>query len=236
MGGSGSGYGKNKHAMTEEEMKKKHKAMDGDSYIFDVEYQKIKKEQERLQREYEKARAEYLRITERLRQEMLGGVNNESFIAGLTDLGVQLQRQQQQLQGVIDNITDQRSEVDKQMNDLRLKAFPGQTRAVVNRDDYKGFDATKNGRGVNYANAKVVEMSPAEYLRRIAFDVKGGGLDELLNHMSPQAVEKYARQMLRGTKFNMPSMNYRGRTSTGEARVMASLLNGYDRIPVLVVE
>ena len=99
--------------------------------------------------------------------------------------------------------------------------------------DYKGF---KTDVDKKYADAKLVEMSPQEYLRRVAFDVKGKGMDELLQSASPSQVEKYMRQMLRGTRFGAPSLNYRNKTTTGDTRALAALLNGYGRIPVMVIE
>ena len=133
-------------------------------------------------------------------------------------------------------MTEKVNDVENRMDELRMRAFGGNTRAwnQTSSNDYKGFKIDNTDR--RYANAKVVEMSPAEYLRRIAFDVRGNGLDEVVNGASPTQVEKYMRQMLRGTRFNAPSLNYKSGKAVGSERAFAALFNGYGRIPVLVIE
>ena len=131
---------------------------------------------------------------------------------------------------------EQQADVENRMNELRMRAFGGNTRAwnsANQNTDYKGFKLDGNKR---YANAKLVEMSPQEYLRRIAFDIKGNGLDDVLKNASPAQVEKYMRQMLRGTRLTAPALNYKNRSATGDARALAALFNGYKRIPVMVIE
>lgn len=232
-------YWKTHGGLTNEEIQKRHRREDGDAYMFDVEYEKLKKEREEAEREYEKARDEYVRITKELREEMINGTASQSdmsrFMSALTDRGVQLQQQQAQMQKQIDQLAESRADVENQMNDLRMRAFGGNTRAWKSADkDYKGFkvDATDK----RYANAKLVEMTPEEYLRRVAFDVKGSGMKDVMQNASPSTVEKYMRQMLRGTRFNAPTLNYRNGNTTGNERAIAALLNGYSRIPVMVVE
>ena len=241
MSSKGNYRGRGASAMTEEEMRRKHKKEDSDAYLFDVEYEKLKKEREEAEREMEQARDEYVKVSEELRQEMMNGTASESdmsrFMAVLTERGVQLQQQQEQLMKQVNEVQDKVTDVENRMNELRMKAFGGNTRAWNNIDtnaNYKGFKIDQMDK--RWANAKLVEMSPQEYLRRVAFDVKGKGMDEILNSASPAQVEKYMKQMLRGTRFNAPGLNYKTRSSTGDARALAALLNGYGRIPVMVLE
>lgn len=241
MGGSGNGYGKG-GKMTEGELSARHKGVDGDAYMFDVEYEKLKKEQERLEKEYEKEREEYMRISDQLRQEMLNGTATgaemERFMSALTEKGVMLQQQQAQMQQDIDDLASKRADIDAQMNELRRKAFSGSTsayQAVDKNADYKGFKLD-NMSGRSYANARVVEMTPIEYLRRVAFDVRGNGMDDVIRNASPSAVERYMRAMLRGTRYGAPRLNYRGGKSVGDERALAALFNGYQRIPVMILE
>ena len=122
------------------------------------------------------------------------------------------------------------------MNQLRMRAFSGSTNAyqAADRDtQYNGFKLDNSNR---YGNARIVEMSPEEYIRRVAFGLKGGSLDSILNNASPAAVERYMRQMVRGTKFNAPTLNFGTGSSSGDERALAALMNGYKRIPVLVIE
>ncbi len=238
MGGSGSNYLRNKEGLTREDLENAINKGDGDGYIFDVEYQRLQKENERLQSEYEKAREEYVRISEELRREMENGTATEAdearFMAMLSDYGVQLQQQQTEIENSLNKIADQRSDIDRQLAELRSNAFSGSTRApstpVKDDEKYKGFKNEKRG------EAKVVEMSPAEYLRRMAFQFGNGNMQSLLRTASPQEVEKIARQMRRGIKFNAPQLNYGSRSTKGENDVLAAFINGYKRIPVLIIE
>lgn len=234
-------YGTRSARLTEEGVKRRYKKADGDGYLFDVEYEKLKHEREEAERKYEQAREDYMRITEELREEMANGTASDAdmarFMAVLTNRGVQLQQEQKKMQEQVNQLADQRADVENRMNELRMRAFGGNTRAYQSaslEENYNGFklDNTNN----KYSDAKVVEMTPEEYLRRVAFDVKGNGLDEVLKSSSPSQIEKYMRQMLRGTRFNAPSLNYRNGTSVGDARVLAALFNGYNRIPVMVLE
>ena len=238
MGGSGSSYSKN-HKLTQEDIKKRLQREDSDAYLFDVEYQKLKAEQERLAEEYAREREEYLRISEELRQEMSDGTATDAdmarFMAVLSDRGVELQERQQKMQGEMDKLVDARADIDQQMEELRKNAFSGATRAytpVKRNEDYKGFKTE----GIGMANAKVVEMRPEEYLRRVAYDFTGGGMENLIKGMSPSAIERYMMAMLRGTKYNPSALNYKGNKTSGTVQALAALMNGYDKIPVMIIE
>ena len=224
--------------LTEDQMRKKHKQEDGDAYLFDVEYEKLKKEREEAREEMEKAREEFMRVSEQLRQEMINGTASDTavarFMSALTDRGVQLEQQQEKLQENISKVSEKVADVENRMNELRMRAFGGNTRAWVSAkkdEDYKGFKTDSK-----YGKAKIVEMTPEEYLRRVAFDVKGGGLKDMLSKMSPATVERYMRNMLRGTRYGAPSLNFKNGSSSGDERALAALLNGYKRIPVMVIE
>ena len=90
------------YRLTKEGLRKRHQQEDNDAYLFDVEYEKLKAEQEQADKEYEEAREDYLEITEELRDEMLNGTASDSdmarFMTALTTKGVQLQEEQERLQ------------------------------------------------------------------------------------------------------------------------------------------
>lgn len=235
-------YSKKPLRLTSEDIKKKlRQNEESDAYMFDVEYQKLKLEQERLEEEYEREREKYLRISEELREEMLNGTASEAdmarFMSALTDKGVELQQEQARMQETINDLSSQREDVEEQMNALRKRAFAGSTTAYqnANNNSYEGFKVDSTN-GVNYANAKIVDMTPQEYLRRVAFGFKNGSMDELVNDANPSAVERYMRQMLRGTKYGAPSINYSNGSYGGTERALAAVMNGYKRIPVMIVE
>lgn len=238
MGGSGSGYSKNVK-LTNEELKKRFRE-ESDAYLFDVEYEKLKAEREKVEEKYAKAREDYLRITEQLRQEMSEGAASEAdmarFMAVLTDRGVQLQQKQAELEDELNDMAQMRANVDNKIEALRNTAFSGATKSyqpVKKSDDYKGF---KNESGKDMGQAKVVEMRPEEYLRRVAYDFTGNGIQSLLNGLSASAIERYMRAMSRGTRYKSPSLNYKGKKTSGTERAIAALMNGYSKIPVMIIE
>lgn len=237
MGGSGTQYNK-RNGLTREDIENAINKGDGDGYVFDVEYQKLQAERERLREEYERARDEYVKITEQLRKEMENGTASEAdearFMAMLTDRGVQLQQQQKKIEDSLTSLADQRADIDNQLAQLRNIAFSGSTSAPSTpakpEEKYRGFKNQSRG------EEKIVEMSPSEYLRRMAFQFGNGNMESLLRTASPQMIEKIARQMRRGIKFNSPTLDYSSHKTTGNERAIAALLNGYKRIPVLIIE
>ena len=238
MGGSGGSYLRNRKGLNKEDLERLlRRHQDDDAYLFDVEYEKLKKENEKLRAEYEKARQEYLKISEQLRREMENGTASasaqERFMAMLSERGVQLQQQQEEAQANIEKIANQRGEIDRQLAQLRQQAFSGSTRASVPANPQEKYQGFKKD---NWGQAKVVEMSPTEYLRRMAFQFGYGNIEGILRTASPQDIEKWAREMRRGTRYNAPSLDYKGSKVSGNEKVLAALLNGYKRIPVLIIE
>lgn len=238
MGGGGQRYKKYKAHLTREQIMKQHQSVDGEGYLFDVEYRKLKDEEDRLQAEYERERDRYLRITNNLRDEMQNGTASQSDLARymevMSDRGVQLQQRQHRMQENIDNLNEERSDVQEQLNELRQNAFAGATSSYQPaQSDYSGFKSE-----TNRTTSKIVEMTPVEYLRRATFGRNGAGtFQSLINSASPTEVEKYMRQMLRGTKYATPSINDNGRASKASTeRVLAAMMNGYSKIPVMLVD
>ena len=236
MGGSGSNYDKD-NKLSKEDIKKKVKKQDSDAYLFDVEYEKLKKEREEAQAKYADARDRYLRVTEQLRDEMANGTASDTdmarFMAVLTDRGIELQEQQAQIQKELDSVGEQVASVESRIEELRQNAFSGSTHAyqpINKEEEYKGFRNEERG------EAKVVEMRPEEYLRRVAYDFTGNGMQNLLNGVSAASVERYMRAMARGTKYKSPSLNYKGSKASGTERALAALMNGYSKIPVMIIE
>ena len=239
MGGGGQKYGKEKKRLTLAEIASKHRRSDSDAYIFDIEYEKLKREQERVAREYARRREEYRRISEQLRAELANGTATNTDIARymevISDRGAELQQQQVRMQTEIDELENERADVENRMNALRNQAFAGSAKVETPSNVRQQYDGFKAG---NRTKETIVEMTPEEFLRRAAFGRNGAGsIQQVLRSASPSEVEKYMRQMLRGTKFTAPSFSEeKGTTATANARVIAAMMNGYKRIPVMVVE
>ena len=128
--------------------------------------------------------------------------------------------------------------MDNQMAELRNIAFSGATHSptepVRDESEYKGFKTSITGQ--NYGEAKIVEMSPAEYLRRISFQFGDGSTQSILRNATPAVIRSIMTKMLRGTRYRAPSLDYKRGSISGNERAIAALLNGYQKIPVLVIE
>ena len=108
----------------------------------------------------------------------------------------------------------------------------------ISAKDYKGFslephtgmieDAFENGDTI------IVEMSPKEYLQRISYDIFKASLQQTLRGFSDKNVQKYARQMKQGVKFDLPWIDLKNNGQDGRHRALGAILNGYDNIPVAV--
>lgn len=109
------------------------------------------------------------------------------------------------------------------------------------KDDYKGF---QKDTATSYleelrkkGDAYIVEMSPKEYLQRCATDIFDSTYERQVRAVLADAKHTYelADMMASGTKMYMPSLNYKEKGQEGRHRAAAAILNGIERIPVLIV-
>lgn len=87
---------------------------------------------------------------------------------------------------------------------------------------------------------EVVEMSPDEYISkcREGFKAEYGDLtSDLETGRDPELIEKYAEMMRTGTKFHMPTLDYRrgGFSQEGLHRAMAARQLGAVTMPVAIL-
>lgn len=108
----------------------------------------------------------------------------------------------------------------------------------ISAKDYMGFSLEPHTGMVEDAlekgDAIIVEMSPKEYLQRISYDIFKASLQQTLRGVLTDNVQKYARQMKQGVKFDLPWIDLKNSGQEGRHRALAAILNGYDKIPVAV--
>ena len=131
----------------------------------------------------------------------------------------------------------------------QAEAFKKQSKTIgPAKDSYKYFKRDDTGVKdyndlIKSGKAKVVEMSPREYLQRISYHIFGPRYDytTLLENQfriaqHDQSLKDILKAMKSGTKMYTPYLNYREKEQEGRHRAVAAMLMGMDRIPVVIVE
>lgn len=138
---------------------------------------------------------------------------------------------------------DKLREIKKKEHDKQVDGLHFQSPANAASDDYEGFTTKTTGTSYydDYLNGekhggRICEMSPAEYLKRCAYQVfDDATIESTLAAIDESNVKKYAEQMKSGTKFDMPYLNFMSGQQEGRHRAAAAMQLGIDKIPVLVV-
>ena len=113
-------------------------------------------------------------------------------------------------------------------------------KSVTNIPDYdKLKDGKYNELPSKYSNmsARVVNMSPADYLKYCA-KIQGTTYEQQLSYLRKVVVDKLIGLMDGGVKMDMPYLNFiKGETSQeGRHRAKAAMDLGINSIPVLIIE
>jgi chromosome segregation ATPase len=170
-----------------------------------------------------------------------------------TDKGEELKQQirslhnkRNQFKDDIDYAESQLSALNKrnrmnQQNAWLQKITTQSTMQEPTKQSYPGFklkesttpavdNALKNGQ------ARVVEMSPKEYIERVNYQIFNKyTMAQNVSGRSYKVVNEYAEMMRQGVKFDTPYLDYENEGQEGIHRALAAIQNGYERIPVIVV-
>lgn len=108
------------------------------------------------------------------------------------------------------------------------------------RKDFEGFtlesDVPALREKLKNGSAKVVEMSPKEYLERCAFEIfTDSTLENTVAGTESHKVNKYADLMENGEKFPIPYLDYATNNQEGRHRALAAMMNGYETMPVAII-
>lgn len=114
------------------------------------------------------------------------------------------------------------------------------TMQPATKQNYSGFKLNESTAPIDSdlktGVAEVFEMSPKEYLERVNYQIfqQQLPLAQNIHGRFYKQVNEYAEQMRQGVKFDTPYLDYDDEGQEGMHRAMAAILNGYDRIPVIV--
>lgn len=222
-----------------------------DSYALTDQYQQDLRDAGTLFEKKDALTKEWLQLQDELEKEVevdpdLG--RSLSKVLGLyTERGQELKKQADaKYQQVKDaesrwsTATQRIHEADEAHRESQIKTFSADSVAPPSRSSYKGFEMDTHTpylqEHLNNGTGYIVEMSPRDYIGLVATRIfSKSSIESTVRGTIPQNVQKYAKQMRQGTKFHMPSLNLKDRQQEGRHRALAAMLNGYDRIPVLVV-
>ena len=111
------------------------------------------------------------------------------------------------------------------------------------RKQYEGFGDSTEIDGFDDAiakgDARIVEMSPKEYMQRVSYEIFGSSMTRTMNGVNLETAKQYAQEMNAGSPAPIPYLDYDGlvapnKGQEGRHRAIAAYLNGYDKIPVAV--
>ena len=225
--------------------------MGEDSYYFDPQYQSDLRDASSLFERRQELQKEVSELRDQLKDEVdvdpdLGRRYSEAL--GLyTDRGKEIQKQmdaksaeRDAVEKAWESATGRIREADSAQHERQLREFSASSVSLPTQQSYKGFemdthtpylqDYQKRGK------AYVVEMSPQDYIKLTATKIfTRSSIESTIRGTSPENVQKYAKQMKSGTKFYMPSLNFKDKQQEGRHRALAAMLNGYKKMPVLIV-
>lgn len=222
-----------------------------DSYALTEQYQQDMRDASTLFDLQDSLKREWLQLRDELEKEVVVdpalGRQLSKVLDLYTERGQELKKQSdakykeaQEAESRWQTATQRIREADMAHRESQIRTFSADSVAPPSRSSYKGFEMDthtpylqehlKNGTG------RIVEMSPRDYIGLVATRIfSKSSIESTVRGTVPANVQKYAKQMRNGTKFYMPSLNLKDRQQEGRHRALAAMLNGYDRIPVLVV-
>lgn len=226
-----------------------------DSYTDDKRYQEALDGASEVNTRENEIDEEMKRINEELKTEMHIPTKEEmpgfdrferELFAEYTEKGEQLKDQEQKLREERNNLSKKREQYNRTMEMLddqayrrQIEDFRGTQIRPTEKTEFKGFQldtATSYYEGLREkGEAFVAEMSPKEYLERCAYQVFDTTLERTLRAVNPKAVQKYSVEMNNGTNFYMPVLNLADKEQEGRHRAVTAIVNGIEKIPVLVV-
>lgn len=243
--------------MSSDELKREF--VDVDSYIYDPKYTSLESERLSLSKEVEGLKDERKSLTEELKGERqvkpkdqwdmsdelmaLLGDKPMSYTERGEEINTRLEQireKEKPAEARLMDVRDQMEDIDRknareQIDEWESEKHPFE-KGDINKE-YEGFSTTmdisafdddlKNGIGF------IAEMSPDEYIDRIAYDIFGNTRENTVDIWYDN-VKEYARMMAEGVKFDMGYIDYKDKGQEGRHRAMAAKLLGIEKIPVYI--
>ena len=243
--------------MSSDELKREF--VDADSYIYDPKYTSLESERSSLSKEVEGLKNERKSLTEELKGERqvkpkdqwdmsdelmaLLGDKPMSYTERGEEINTRLEQireKEKPAEARLMDVRDQMEDIDRKNAREQIDEWESEKHPFVIGDadkEYEGFSTTmdipafdddlKNGIGF------IAEMSPDEYLDRIAYDVFESTRENTVDVWYDN-IKEYAKMMSEGIKFDMGYIDYKDKGQEGRHRAMAAKLLGIEKIPVYI--
>ena len=168
-----------------------------------------------------------------------GKVLDEKYYSLMSERS-QAEKQHQLATDVLQSKSSEHSKIQKELYENRKE----DTVSTSLKENYQGFEISKSttpyvDEKLAKGEAYIVEMSPKQYLQEAGYHIfPNSTLERQVqataanNYANPK---KYAQQMREGTKFHTPYLNYESGAQEGRNRAVAAFINGYERIPVIII-
>ena len=222
-----------------------------DSYMLKPEYKEtVTKWRDAFNRNSELSK-EWLEVQEKLDKEVIVdpdlGRSLSKVMGYYTEKGKEIAEQEKAL---FEKVKQSEAEYTKYGDELDKIKLDNHRKQWLNWESkpmqpareavYPGFslesDVPYIAEKIETGKAKIVEMSPKEYLERCAYQIFGEGtLESQIGSVDLKNVNKYADAMELGDQFPIPYLNFVSENQEGRHRALAAMMNGYEKIPVAVV-
>jgi uncharacterized protein with gpF-like domain len=230
-----------------------------DSYIYEPSYQSMTSERGQLVSREKELSEERRRLTEEIKNEQTVKPREEwtfedQYENILGHKPMTYTERGEEIRTRLDDIWDEQKPIMSRLTEIngeldridnvnyvkQIRQWADSSHPLVRSSEgaeYVGFTTTMNissfdadlKAGIGY----IAEMSPSEYLDRIAYDIFDSTRERAIS-CNYANVKKYAEMMADGVKFDMGYLDYQNNGQEGRHRAMAAYLLGIEKIPVYI--
>ena len=224
------------------------------NYTSTPEYKEAQSKHSEAFEKREKLKKEWLDLQEQLKSEIVEtpelkelGRQYADLFDAYTDKGKEIKEKakavREEMKVAEADEKKYRAELEKMTAENREKEkaeFNPEPLTEAKQDEYEGFttesDTPYIKEKLENGEAWIAEMDPKEYLERCAFQIfNQSTLESTVGAVDPENANKYADEMESGTKFSVPYLNFSDKEQEGRHRAVAAMMNGYKKIPVVIV-
>lgn len=229
VGGSGGGGGSGEKPRTKEDIVN---MVSPDNFMASEKYKWLRERYSSAKKEHEDAEKDYEKNKDDIEFALFSDEDLDESLSKIVD-------RKMSAEANLKKVSDEVNKVKDGITEKKKKELDGKEFVKASQKDYDGFNTestvSKVKEAVKSGEAQLVEMSPREYLERCAIQVFGESVEDSVKGISPENSSMYADKMKEGTKFEVPYLDLKGKEQEGRHRAVAAMINGIEKIPVIVI-